>query len=72
MPFNKKAYMREYMREYMRKRRAEDPDYNQKSREKLLRRKLGALMDEMTVSDLEKILQQKRERLAAAQEGRRE
>ena len=72
MPFNKKAYMREYMRTYMQQRRAADPDYNQKSREKMLRRKLGALLDEMTVSELETILQQKRERIAAAQEGRRE
>lgn len=68
MPFNKTAYMKQYMRQ----RRAENPGLDATYREKALKRKLGALLDEMTISNLEKIIQQKRERIAAAQEGRRE
>ena len=68
MPFNKTAYMKQYMRQ----RRAENPGLDAAYREKALKRKLGALLDDMTVSELEAVIQQKRERLAAAQEGRRQ
>lgn len=66
MPNGKRT---EYMRLYMQKRRAANPGLDAAYREKALKRKLGALLDEMTVSELETILQQKRERIAAAQEG---
>ncbi len=68
MPFDRNKYMREYMR----KRRETHPGIENIYKERALKRKLAGLLEEMTVSDLEKLIQQKRERLAAAQEGRRD
>ena len=69
MPNGKRT---EYMRLYMQKRRAANPGLDAAYREKALKRKLGALMEEMSISDLEAFIRQKQERLAAAQDGRRE
>ena len=62
---DKKDYMRNYMREYMRKRRAEDPDYNKKSQERCVRRKFAQFLNDMSIGELEAIIEQKR----AATEG---
>lgn len=60
----------EYMKMYMRARRAANPGLEAAYREKALKRKLGVLLAEMPISELETIIRQKQNE--AAQKARRE
>lgn len=73
MPYKDKDKAREYQREYHKKRRASDPQFREQEaawRQAALERKLQGLVNNLTESELEALLRQKRD--ASAQEGRRE